>query len=334
MNPLKNRSVGYSALAGFVYGLACRLMFTLHWNINWLSVMTLGFLMVMPLAVGFISVFLAERAGHRGPAVWLGLPAVTTVALLVGSFVLFWEGIICLTLLMPVAIIMAIIGGAVGGVCARRFGTTPLVCVALLPFVVAPIEHWIGPSEQIREVQTSIVIRATPTTVWSEIERVRPIRPEEQRFSWSQKIGFPRPIEATLSGTGVGAVRHATFAGGVLFVETVTDWDPERRLAFNIRADSANIPPRTLDEHVTIGGPYFDALQGEYRIETMQDGRILLHLSSRHRLSTTFNFYAGVWTDAVMRDIQDNILYVIRNRCEGRTTSAWIPVVARPRFPL
>jgi hypothetical protein len=293
-------------------------MFTLDWNTDWLGVMTIGFLMLMPLAVGFISVFFSERVERRGPVVWLGLPVLTTLALMVGSFVLFWEGIICLTMLLPLALIMSLIGGAAGAFCARRFGKTALVCVALLPFVAAPAERWIGSAREIREVETSIVIRATPATVWRQIERVAPIRPEEQRFSWSQKIGFPRPLEATLSGEGTGAVRHATFDGGVLFVETVTVWEPERRLAFDIRADSVNIPPRTLDEHVTIGGPYFDTLQGQYRIEVMDGGRTLLHLSSRHRLSTTFNFYARVWTDAVMRDIQENILYVIRNRCEGK----------------
>jgi len=66
-----------------------------------------------------------------------------------------------------------------------------------------------GLAYEVREVATSIAIRATPTTVWQQIDRAEPIRVEEQRFSWSQKIGFPRPIEATLSGEGVGAVRHA-----------------------------------------------------------------------------------------------------------------------------
>jgi len=315
MNPLKDRSVLYSALAGILYGLFCRLAFTLKWAQNLVGVMSIGFLLVMPMAAGFISVFLAERAGRRGPGTWLGLPVLTTVALIVGSFLFFWEGIICLTMLMPIALVMAILGGGVGAFCARRFGKTPLVCVAILPFAVAAAERWTGPVYEVREVATSIAIQAPPAVVWREIERVPPVRAAEQRFSWSQKIGFPRPIEATLSGEGVGAVRHATFAGGVLFIETVTDWEPERRLGFDIRADAVNIPPRVLDEHVTIGGPYFDTLHGEYRIEP-RNGGTLLHLSSRHRLSTTFNFYARIWTSAVMRDIQENILYVIRNRCE------------------
>lgn len=315
-NLLKDRSLLYSALAGFLYGLFCRLAFTFNWGKGLLGVMTAGFLLVVPLAVGFISVFLAERAERRGPLTWLGLPVLTTLALFLGAFLLFWEGIICLTMLMPVAIVMAMLGGLAGAFCARRFGRTSLVCVAILPFVVAAAERWAGPSYEVREVATSIRIQASPSTVWKQIERVPPIRPEEQRFSWSQKIGFPRPIEATLSGEGVGAVRHATFAGGVLFIETVTEWEPEQRLGFDIRADTVNIPPHTLDEHVTIGGPYFDTLHGEYWIEPLRDGTTLLHLVSRHRLSTTFNFYARLWVDGVMRDIQENILYVIRNRCE------------------
>jgi len=316
MNPLKDRSVQYSALAGFLYGLFCRLAFTFKWPQHLLGVMTIGFLMVAPMAVGFISVFLAVRAGRAGPGTWVVLPLLTTVALIFSSFLLFWEGIICLIMLTPVALIMALLGGAAGAFCARRFAKTPLLCVALLPFVVAAMERWAGPEYEEREVATSIAIQATPATVWQQIERVEPIREKEQRFSWSQKIGFPRPIEATLSGEGVGAVRHATFAGGVMFIETVTAWDPERRLGFDIRADTPNIPPHTFDEHVTIGGRYFDTLHGEYRIEPRRDGGTLLRLVSRHRLSTTFNFYARIWTDAIMRDIQENILYVIRNRCE------------------
>ena len=57
-------------------------------------------------------------------------------------------------------------------------------------------------------------------------------------------------------------------------------------------------------------------LEGHYGIEQMADNRILLHLSSTHRLSTKFNLYSGLWTDFIMRDIQENILRIIKDRCE------------------
>lgn len=314
------RPILASAGIGLLYGLCCRFIFT---NNPVFSVVTIGFLVGVPAAVGFITVFLATRGGRSGPAIWLGLPVLTTVALLLGSFLLFWEGIICLTLLSPLAIVMAWIGGALGYFFGKRPSRTPLACVAILPLVVSAAEQRIGPVNELRFVSTSIAIQAPPAVVWEQIKRVPPIAVNEQRFSWSQKIGFPRPIEATLTGEGPGAVRHATFAGGVLFIETVTHWEPHSRLGFDIRADTARIPPRTLDEHVTIGGRYFDTLHGEYRIEPCPDGSTILHLESRHRLSTTLNSYARLWTDAIMRDIEDNILYVIRNRCERLRSGAF-----------
>ena len=100
-----------------------------------------------------------------------------------------------------------------------------------------------------------------------------------------------------------------------MFTETVNKWEPEDDLRFSIHANTDSIPRTTLDEHVTIGGAFFDVLDGEYQLEQRPDG-VLLHLKSRERLSTHFNPYAGQWTDAVMRAIQEQILAVIRRRCE------------------
>ena len=120
-------------------------------------------------------------------------------------------------------------------------------------------------------------------------------------------------------------MRHASFAGGLLFLETVTTWVPNNTLAFTIKADTAQIPPTTLDEHVTIGGRYFDVLRGEYRIEPIANGDIRLRLSSEERLSTDLNPYVAFWSDAVMRSIQQNILQVVEHRCESQAAAAEAP---------
>jgi hypothetical protein len=103
----------------------------------------------------------------------------------------------------------------------------------------------------------------------------------------------------------------------VVFHETVTAWEPERLLSFTIKADPETIPPTALDRHVTVGGEYFDVLDGTYRVEPAGPGEVILHLKSTHRLSTTFNAYASLWTDLVMSQIQSNILDVIKRRSEA-----------------
>jgi hypothetical protein len=72
-------------------------------------------------------------------------------------------------------------------------------------------------------------------------------------------------------------------------LETVTDWVPERRLRFTIAAQTDSIPASTLDEHVTIGGPYFDVLSGRYDIRAAPNGGVVLDLTSELRVSTHFN---------------------------------------------
>jgi len=300
------------SLVGLVYGIAIRL-------ISGPGVMTLGFILAMPFALGFLAVFVVEREQAQKLGMWLRLPWVPLAAALVGMWLALIEGLICIAMFAPIALILASVGGVAGGLCARALRTRrsqgiTLTCVAVVPFCIMPWEGPVFHRTVIREVENVIDIHAPPTVVWRNIERVPPIRTDELPVSWTRGVGFPDPVEATLSEEGVGGVRQASFKGGLLFVETVDAWQPQRRLAFTIRAD--RVPRATLDEHVTVGGAYFDVLRGEYRLETLANGVTRVHLSSQHRLSTDFNWYAQLWTDAVMADLQRNILSVIRQRCE------------------
>jgi hypothetical protein len=182
--------------------------------------------------------------------------------------------------------------------------------------LISPIEQQFLAQRDLRSVESSIDINASPATVWKNIERVPAIHSAELQPSWSHAIGFPNPVEATLSKEAVGGVRNATFEGGVLFIETVDTWEPGHHLGFSIRAQTDKIPATTLDEHVTVGGEYFDVLRGDYELEPLSNGAIRLHLRSLHRVSTDLNWYAHLWTDAIMGDLQVRILQVIKKRCE------------------
>ena len=232
-----------------------------------------------------------------------------------------WEGLICIVMFTPIALAAATLGGVAAGligrfVRSRASRNVSLVCVACLPLVVSSIEHPFLARRDLRSVESTIEIKASPAIVWSNIERVPAIAKSELQPSWSHTIGFPNPVEATLSREAVGGVRHATFEGGVLFIETVDTWEPQQHLGFSIRAQTDQIPKTTLDEHVTVGGEFFDVLHGEYELEPQTNGVTRLHLRSLHRVSTDLNWYAHLWTDAVMRDLQERILLVIRDRSE------------------
>ena len=319
------RQLAWGAVVGVFYGVCVRLVLQFFPENKAAIVMTVGFIIFMPIVMGFVAVFIAERKNPCGVATWLLLPWASVAGALLASMLLAWEGLICILMFAPIALVLASIGGVIAGLIGRwirpsRSQGTTLACIAILPLLIM---FWEGHGpvlarQDLRTVANSIDINAPASVVWGNIERVRAIRSEELPSSWSHRIGFPDPIEATLSFEGAGGVRQASFTGGLLFTEIIDLWEPEKRLAFSIHAHTAQIPETTLDQHVRVGGQYFDVLRGEYDLEPLPNGQVRLYLSSRQRVSTDFNWYAHLWTDAIMADLQQRILHVVKQRCEAQ----------------
>lgn len=307
-----------AVLAGVAYGLVSRLAFG-GGRITGYGAMTVAFIVLVPIAVGFLTVALAGTGARRTRSA-AALPAVTSIACLAFVLAAGMEGLICVVLIAPVFLLFAGVGGVLGGgmrrrARSRRMYASSLATVLLLPYAAAPLEGRLPLPDTRRVVDTRVIVRADAETVWRNLIRPTGIRPEENRTRLAHRIGFPRPVTATLSHEGVGGSRYAVFERGVMLRETVTEWVPGRRMAFTI--DPANIPARSLDEHVTVGGPFFDVIDGEYEIVPLEGGRVELRLVTTHRLSTHFNAYAGFWTDLLLRQIQENLLHIVRTRAEA-----------------
>lgn len=321
------------AAIGAAYGLVARLVFGLGWaRYDAFEVMSTAFIFGVPVALGFVTIWFGDPQNRVRWWRCIVLPWTAGLVCLLCALALVWEGIICVIIWLPLVLILSSVGGLVAGICHRIFKSRRdrnccVAVVALLPFVAAPLEQLRSASSEIRTVNTSIKIRASPQIVWNQIKTVPLIGEQEHSFSVSHLLGFPRPLEAKLVGEGVGAVRFATFERGVLFVETITEWDETRRLSFSIRAE--HIPPTTFDEHVTIGGKFFDILTGAYSIEADGQGGVILRLASNQRLSTRFNFYSHLWTEYLMADLQNYILQIIKRRCEKE-----LPARYRARSPV
>ena len=301
------------AATGLAYVVVLRGAAELHWP-TVTSVMTVSFLFVSPIVLGFLTVRPHPRPSwtYRIFAPWLPSALSLVCFLLVG-----WEGAICIAMALPIMLPLASLGGILGGVRALRRPSAGLAA-AMLPIVLTPLEQRVPAPLGVHGLETAIPIAAPAAAVWEQIVEVPVITPAEQRPALFTRMGFPRPISATLDRRAVGGVRRARFEHGVLFLETVTHFEPGRRLRFTIAAQTDSIPPTTLDSHVTIGGPYFDVLAGEYTIEPRPGGRVVLHLASELRVTTHFNFYSRLWVDSIMRSIQENILEVVRARAERR----------------
>ena len=98
-------------------------------------------------------------------------------------------------------------------------GLTLLLLVLLTPLSSGFVESNILPPEAIHRVHTGSDRRAHRRRVVRD--HPRPPHQPAQNHGLFYKLGFPKPLEATLSHEGVGGVRNAS-RKGLLFIETVT----------------------------------------------------------------------------------------------------------------
>ena len=305
---------------GLAYALLTRYVFDDHMPAGTSNLLTISFLLGVPLALGaFTAHFIpVEEFGWRV----FGAPGLTVLLFIFSAFIFHLEGLMCLIIIGPIFFVLASMGACLYLIIIRRLPpkrdkTLVMAAFALLPFIAGPIENYFDNPNDFRRVENSVLINAPAAVVWQHIIRVAPIEAHDLGHSLIDDIGFPRPVEATLTNEGVGGVRHATFERGVEFVETVDEWQPLRRLSFSIVPNTATIPPTTFDEHVVVGGRFFNVLRGTYELRPAGPGRTLLVLHSQQRLSTHLNWYAGLWTGWVMSEIQGRILTVLKHRCEA-----------------
>ena len=171
--------------------------------------------------------------------------------------------------------------------------------------------------KQLNNETIILLLKCTKKGELTTVTRVREIKEEQDKGWLTKSLGFPRPVKAELNFEGVGAYREAKFTNGLIFHETVSEYVNKTKMVFSIKAYPHEIPSTTMDKHVVIGGQYFDVLNGTYELEKLNDKTYRLHLYSHFKLTTTFNFYASWWAKWIMKDIQNNILEVVKQRAEG-----------------
>ena len=280
--------------------------------------MSVTFLFLLPTIVGALTVYLSETEKVKKLWYRIFVPWIPIFLFLIITLALAIEGWACWIMILPAFLIAASIGGLIGGYLKLKKSNNRLnmSILFLLPLLISPIENMIGSISGTYEAYTYIDIDAPAEKIWNNVTRVREITEKEDKGFLSNFLGFPRPVKAELDFEGVGAFREAKFTGGLIFNETVTEYKDNEKMVFTIKANTYDIPSTTLDEHILIGGDYFDVLNGTYELEKLENGKHRLHLYSHFKMNTTFNFYAGWWGKWIMKDIQNNILRIEKERVE------------------
>lgn len=306
-----------------LFALLLRVIFGATIFDDFLSVMTWSFFILVPAAIGGLTIYYSnlekvESLSYRIFAPWVPIILVIGLTILIGL-----EGWACWIMISPLFFIFGSIGGLIAGNFkikkSEKNERLNLSILVLLPFIIAPIEKSIPLSPEVFKTYTSIIINSNDKKIWQNVTSVKEIKEKEDSSTLTKWLGFPKPIKAELDKQEVGGYRKAIFEKGLIFNETVTEYKNLRLMRFKIKANTYEIPSTTLDEHILIGGEYFDMLDGTYELEKIAKNQYKLILYSNFSMKTTFNSYAGIWGKWIMKDIQNNILKVIKERSENKS---------------
>jgi len=317
-----NKLLALSSVLGIpiAFALIFRAIFVADIVQELYELMSWSFFIGLPYGVGALTIGLSPVEWVRSLAYRIFAPWVPILLFLVITLALSIEGWGCWLMVLPIFLVCASLGGLTAGYFklrkSDRANKLNLSLSLLAPLLISPVEQSLQSLPVPYEAYTSAIIQAPGEKIWANVVRVRAIRREEDSGWLTGVLGFPRPIQAELNYAGVGGSRKAIFSGGLVFDEVVLAYAPQRKMRFSIKANPHDIPSTTMDEHIVVGGTYFDVLDGTYELEKLGENRYKLHLYSHFQLNTHVNFYATYWARWIMQDIQNNILAVVRARSE------------------
>lgn len=280
----------------------------------------ISFLLGVPLAIGALSIYTIPPELRNWTRVfWMSFLTTMLFALTAGIYQpIIW---LCIIMATPMVFIAAFISSFIMLAIDKyyrqhkrknQYGIA--LFVMLLPYFLAPFEANIDPSAWNRSVENEVIIyNTTPEEVWENVINVAEITSVEQRPTWYQGMGIPRPVEASIDYEGIGGIRTGEFEFGLIFYEEVVLWEEYQAVDFTV---DVMVNPQSTPVLRQIGGAYFDVLGTGYEIEAIDESTVILRLHSDYRLSTNFNFYGAFWSDWIMKDFQNYILQTIKTRVE------------------
>ena len=306
-------SAFYPFLSGIAVGLLMRFVFSKGEG-DPLSVMSGAFVFGAPLLIGAVTVFVAECLAPRGLGYYAASGAVAVILFVLGTMLIMIEGLICAALISPLFALLGAVGGLIMGAACRigRHVIKALHSFLLLPLLLMAFEANTELPTRIYAIERSALIDAPSQVVWHQLQSIPAIDEREVEDAWVFRIGVPVPQSATPSRESVPA-RRITMGKHVYFDQLIEESRENEYVRWSYRFYEDSFPARAMDDHVRIGGSYFDLIDTSYTLLPEQSQTRLV-VRFQYRLSTRFNWYAGPVLEHLLENAADTYLNLYRDR--------------------
>jgi hypothetical protein len=301
-------------ICGALVGVAFRLFFSGTPGEPYHAMMS-TFTLLVPIVVGAVTVYMAERAGRRSWSYYFFAAAAANALFVIGTMVIRVEGLICAVLAVPLFGLVGGLGGILMGAVCRwtRWPRPAIYSFAALPLLLGGLEQNLALPQDIRSIERVRTISASPEAIWTHLTVAKDIRSDEIGTAWMYRIGVPPPLSAVTVLADGTQVRHIMMGKGIQFDQIAADWQPNRRVRWIYRFANDSFPSGALDDHVRIGGRYFDVIDTEYVLRKVNAGTEL-RVTMRYRVSTAFNWYTQPIAEFLVGNFEEAALrfYAIR----------------------
>jgi uncharacterized membrane protein YhaH (DUF805 family) len=314
--PRSKTGAGFAAIGiSVILGLLLTVMGT-----EWLKNYGWGLFVALPFCLGLFAVMVYSYHEPRSLGSCLAVSLVPIALVGIVMLVVALEGLICILMAAPVAIVLAVLGGSLGYAIQSGYwhskGAPAMLSVVLL-FTPAflSVEHFVRPQPDTFEVKTAMEVNAPPERVWNEVIAFAEIPPPKEMVF---RAGIAYPIRAEILGHGAGAERHCEFSTGA-FVEPIEVWDEPHLLRFSVKA---NPPPLTeWTPYAQIDPPhlhgFFVSHQGQFLLSALPGGGTRLEGTTWYQHTMWPEAYWHLWSDYIIRQIHLRVLEHIRAEAES-----------------
>lgn len=268
-----------------------------------------------PIVIGFIPSYYASKILKTSKDANYSLSFITLLVsiLLLVTFAI--EGIICIAMALPIFLLLTWFGAYLGNLLYKSNKLNDK-SIALL-FMLTSIAFFGFDSKNNTEliaVKTKITINSPIEKVWKNVITFDTIsKPNELIF----KTGIAYPTNATIKGSGVGAIRYCNFTTGS-FVEPITIWNKPNLLAFSVK--SQPIPMNEYNPFWNIRPPhlngYFKSYKGQFKLTKITNEQTELEGTTWYKVDIYPQFYWKIWSDEIIHRIHNRVLNHIKYQSE------------------
>jgi hypothetical protein len=302
---------------GVVAGTLLRIIFSGAAGGAW-SAMSWPFISFAPFAVSAVTIYMSRRDGNRTWMGYFALGALANLFFVIGTMLIMIEGLICAVVIVPLFMLYGGIAGLMmSAICkwtdwpkSSTYGFTVLPVV--LALVMPPTEH----VPLIDSIERTVIIQARAENVWLHLMNAEHIKPNEVERGWLYRIGVPLPEAGVMQQSGNELVRKVTMGKAIHFEQRSSEWRTNEFVRWTYRFAADSFPPHALDDHVQIGGHYFDIIDTKYTLLSQGNDTTQLKIQMTYRVSTDFDWYANGVAQLLIGNFGDVILDFYRARAE------------------